>query len=307
MAVWLGEAGGLRLARVAEERVYAEISPADVVPETRRLGLDKAVGSFTTGDLVWIRRVDASGNQSSQSLDFVAPSGWPDNSRHPDGQWFVNSDGLSLRLYRSWQDALQGGYANAVDLTTPSGSYRLSIELGKDDAECLAQTVSWELNTNREVVDITPLGESFQRQMGTLISGSGTVNCLFDSNWRACDDAYESRAESPLYLHRLAMRQQIGSTFQGVFLLKQAGAVPLASMIGSAERKRELFYLCDCVISQVAVALNPTGPITSQINFVTTGPIQLLFSNPGDYLLKEQGVGEKILLESGFGILLDVG
>lgn len=308
MAIWLGEAGGIRLSRKSDNRVFGHVGVADVDVSARRLGLDHLVNSFYTGSLIWIRRVGEDGRPSANALEFVDPSGWPDDTQHNDGRWYVHNDGLSVRLYREWSEALEGGYDKAVHLLPPSAGFRISVELSDDDDECIAQVTSWELNTNRSIVDITPLGEEFQRQMGTTISGSGSIECLFDSRWRGCDDSYEqtSKDESALYLHQLALRQQIGSTFSGLFLLKRSGTLPITAVIGKSERERELFYRCDCVISQVAVALVPDEPIISKINFVTTGVIQLLYDYPVRYLLKEQGIGDKVLLENGGGILLDL-
>jgi hypothetical protein len=56
----------------------------------------------------------------------------------------------------------------------------------------------------------------------------------------------------------------------------------------------------------VATELIADQPIHSKISFVTTGPIRLLFDLPSDYLLQEQDPQDKVLQESGFGILLEV-
>jgi len=308
MAIWLGEAGGLRFARSASSRVYANIQPSDVDVANSRFGFDRAVTSLVTGDLVWIRRVDANGEPATGNLDFVAASGWLDGKRHSDGRWYAHVDPVGgIRLFQSWADALRNSAADAVALTVPSSAYRLSVEIEDSGDDCLAQTISWELNTNRDVADITSLGEGFQRQMGTLVSGSGSLECFFDTQARRCDDSYDGTSnEAALYLHQLVLRQEIGSAFKGVFLLKQSRAVPLDVMLSLEEKARELFYLCNCVITEVAVALEPGEAIRSKVNFVTTGPVQLLFDFPSDYLLQEQPPNDKILQETGLGILLEV-
>jgi len=308
MAIWLGEAGGLRFARAATGRVYANIQPSDVDGASKRFGFDRPVTSLITGDLVWFRRVDANGAPLPDLLDFVDPSGWLDGVRHADGRWYVHVDPVGgIRLYRTWAEALRNSSADAIDLTAPSGTYRISVEVEDAGDDCLAQTITWELNTNRDVADITSLGEGFQRQMGTLVSGSGSLECFFDTQSRNCDATYsDGKAESALYLHQLVLRQEIGSTFKGLFLLKQSRAVPLNALLSLQESVRELFYLCDCVITEVAVALEPGEAIRSKVNFVTTGPVQLLFDYPSGYLLQEQPPNDKILQETGLGILLEV-
>lgn len=307
MAVWLGQAGGLRFSRAATGRFFARISPSDVNLNIKRFGFDRAVTSLVTGDSVWIRRVDDNGNAVALDLDFVDASGWRDGRRHHDGRWYVNVDPVGgIRLYDSWADALAGSTAKAITLTKPATDYRLSLQLEDGGEDCLAQTIGWELNTNREVADISSLGDGFRQQMGTMVSGSGSIDCLFDYRLRQCEKGYEAEAESPVYMHQLVMRQEIGSRFTGVFLLKQENAIPLDALIGDIERRRELFYRCDCVVTEVVVALNPAEEIHSKIAFVTTGPIQLLYDFASSYLVQEQPPNDKILQETDFGILLEV-
>jgi hypothetical protein len=303
MAIWLGTGGGMRLDRLASEQVYAYIVPADVDAGERRFGLDKAKSCFITGDLVWIKRVDENGQPVDALLDFVSASGWPDGQQHSDGQWYVNVDAIGgMRLYRDWRTALEGGATNAIELVEPSESYRISLQTQVTDGErCLAQTVSWELNTNREVADISSLGDGFRQNMAVMVSGSGSLDCLFDALPDACGDDMDY--ERSVYLHQLVLRQEIGATFTGVFLLKRSGTLPIT--VEEQYRPRELFYLCDCVITQVASEVNTEDIIHSKIDFVTTGEIKLLYSQPLSYLLQEQPPMDRVLQESDFGIVLE--
>ena len=306
MAIWMGMDGGIRIQRSATGKVYSDISPSDVDPGTNRFGLQKNVnGIFITGDRIEIARVDESGAPSSEPLDFVAASAWSDNAQHPDGAWFCNVDLVGgIRLYESWSHAIANDATKAVTLVNPSGSYRVAIRVLEGDERCLARTRSWTLNTNRDVADTTSLGDGFQKQMATLVSGSGDIDCLFDVLPSTChgDSGNEEMSQ---YLHRLALRLEIGSTFNGVFLIKQLGCNPLQSDNDSLKR-RELFYACDCVITEVGIEINTEDEIHSQISFVTTGEIKLLFSSPSAYLLQEiTPDNEKILQESDFGVLLE--
>jgi hypothetical protein len=306
MAIWLGEAGGIRLERLQTDAVYSYVDASSVDVAIKRFGFKDAPLSLITGDRVWIQRVDESGNPVSSPLDFVAPTGWPDGVRHNDGEWFVNQDRVGgIRLYKTWEAALKGAIADAVALATPSSEYRVSYEVIKDlAANCLAQTVSWTLNTNRDVADFTSLGDGFKQQQGTLVSGSGELDCLFDV---PIDDSCEGygNKEVSMYLHQLVLRQELGSTFRGVFLLKRSGAIPLGTLLDPVNVNRELFYVADCVVTNVATELIPAEPVHSKIQFVTTGPIQLLYDYPSGYLLQEQPPNGKVLQESGFGILLE--
>lgn len=303
MAIWLGSGGGLRIERLTSEPVFAVLSPSDVDAGERRFGFDKAKYSLITGDLVSFERVDESGSPTDELLDFVDSSGWPSGRQHSDGQWYVNVDQIGgIRLYHSWHESLAGGAPNAVALLEPSEAYRVSFRVvGGEGARCLAQTISWELNTNREVADVSSLGDAWRKNMALMVSGSGSVDALFDALPDACGD--DVNDEWSVYLHRLALRLEIGATFGGVFLLKRGGTLPLT--VDEDYRPRELFYACDCVITQVATEVTTEDVIHSKIDFVTTGEIQLLFSQPLAYLLQEQPPMDRVLQESEFGIVLE--
>ena len=305
MAIWMGLDGGIRIERSATAPVYGRIGPSDVDTGTKRFGLDKNVGNlFITGDRVEIARVDENGAPVTDLLDFVAASGWFDGNVYPDGAWYVNVDQVGgIRLFNSWSDSLANYPPNAVALVEPSGTYRLSLRVVEGVERCLGQTQSWTLNTNRDVADITSLGEGFAKNQATLVSGSGDIDCLFNVLPDNCagDSGNE---EFSYYLHKLAMRLEIGSEFVGVFLVKHGGAIPLDSY-DKRIHDRELFYLCNCVITEVGVEVNTEDIIHSQISFVTTDEIKLMFDAPANYLLQEPTPDQRILQESDFGVLLE--
>ena len=304
MAIWMGSSGGLRIERLATEPLYAVITPADVDPGSNRFSVDRITQSFITGDLVSIQRVDEKGQpvDSSQKLDFVSGAGWPDGQQYSDGQFYLNVDAVGgIRLFDSWSNALNGSQSFAIPLQKPSDSYRISIRAVAGSQRWLAQTRSWTLNTNRDIADTTSLGDGFQKQMATLVSGSGDLDCLFDIPQEFCGN--ETSNEFSSYLHQLCLRQEIGSTFKGVFLLKRKGCMVLDG--SEAIRDSELFYACDCVITEVATEINTDDVIHSRVQFVTTGPIQLLYTYPEGYLLQEQPPNDKILQESDFGVWLE--
>ena len=307
MAIWIGEAGGLRIGRPESQRVYSYIDAADVNTGAKRFSFRDQRSTLVTGDLVWIRRVNDIGTPTADLLDFVSASGWADNTQQSDGKWYVNTDTVGgIRLFDTWQKAVNNNLSDAISLEIPSGSYRVSYETVADSDDFLAQLIGWTLNTDREVADFTSLGDSFKQQMGTLVSGSGDLNCYFDTTWRGGAPDFTGREESPIFMHRLALRQEVGAKFKGVFLLKRTDSVPIGTLISKTESDRELFYAADCVITSVGTELIADQPIQSKITFVTTGPIQLIFDFPESYLLQEQPPNDLVLQESGFGILLEV-
>lgn len=305
MAIWQGYGGGLRLQRAVTGPAYVWIEPGDVDQPARRMSADRAVASLITGDYVAVAHVDDSGQLLTSALPFMAAGAWNDGNKYPDGQWYVNVDAIGgIRFYSNWQQALKGDTAQAVPLEKTSNRCRIRVQVVADNDRCLAQTVSWELNTNRDTADITTLGEGFRKNMATMVSGSGTLDCFFSAGRDECETGFNH--EKSVYLHRLALRQEIGATFVGVFLLKRDGQVHLG--LHHDYERAELFYKCSCVITNVASSLSVEEIVHSRVEFVTTDLIQLLYGYPTDYLLQEgvPGDKDKILQENDSGILVDL-
>ena len=78
MAIWLGNAGAIRLKRAWQNEVYDHITPTGVNIELRRFGFEDGATGILTGDRVQFKRVDENGNAVTELLDFVDPSGWID-------------------------------------------------------------------------------------------------------------------------------------------------------------------------------------------------------------------------------------
>ena len=306
MAIWLGNAGAIRLKRSWQNQVFDYITPTGVNIELRRFGFEDGATGILTGDRVQFKRVDEDGKAVPDLLDFVDPSAWIDGKQHNDGAWYCNVDNVGgVRLYDSWDHAIRNDLNYALKLNKPSGRYRVSYKNANTNENCLAQTSSWTLNTNRDTVDVSGLGDQFTKQFSGMISGSGTIECLFDYDYHRsqddCDVEYDK--ELPVFMHKLAIRQEVGSNFTGMFLMRQAYAMPITDIIESKDMGKELFYLCECVVTNVATELSPTELIRSSIDFITTGPIQLLYGLPSHYLLQEND--DLLLQEDDSGILLN--
>lgn len=308
MAVYLGSAGLIQLQRIGSGAFQTDLSPGDVNAAAGRFSFDFPNGTFVTGDRVTLRRLEADGSPSAQSLDFVSASGWDDNRQHPDGAWFVNVDPVGgVRLFKTWAAALRGTAADAVGLQVPASSYRITASLSDgSSARCLGEVLSYELTTERNALDVTSLGDAFQQQISGLISGGGSVECFWDWQLSQCSDrGLTGDVELANYLHQLVLRQQLGSRFRGVFFLKASGTEPITEELDAVAARTALFYAVDCVVTEVGMAFEASEPVRSKINFVTTGEIQLLYAVPEDYLLQENT--DRIDLETGDGkVLLEV-
>ena len=110
MAIYLGDSGGVELKRDSINNwLETELDPADVNVARRRFSVDFASGSLLTGDKVEIETVDGS------TLELVQ------GHVYPDGNWFAHVDEAGgIRLYDTFDAALTGGAANALELVAPT-------------------------------------------------------------------------------------------------------------------------------------------------------------------------------------------
>ena len=171
-----------------------------------------------------------------------------------------------MRLYLTQSAAIDGERSNAIQLKLPAATQRVRVRLLNNDYKCLGQLQAYELNTDREVVDTTVLGDGFRQRISSLISGSGSLTAFWD--YKAFNDCcgVDDDVEASNYLHQLVLRQQQGAIFRALFYLKRPEE--------GCEREA-VYYEADAMVSSVAMAFAPGGTVTSRIGFITTGEIKL--------------------------------
>jgi len=284
VSVFLGCSGSVELTRSSIDEVFASVvNPSDVNASRNHFSFDFPVGSLLTGDQLEIKATDGG------PLNFVA--GWG----FPDGKWFIHVDEVgSVRLYNDFSNAVEGEGAGRVDLQLPDRNIPIEVRVHNAIARMLGEVTDFELNTSRDAVDVSELGEEFRRQHDTLISGSGALNCFFDYNHELCgvtiSDGFEP--ELAVYMHQLILRQQLGSGFHARLFLVSRGA--------GHDSNDEVWYEFDALITNVGIAFSPTAPVRSQIQFVTTGQIKLRVKAVSNYLLQEDF--DRIRLERNQGV-----
>ena len=279
MSVYLGNEGQIELERVNSGRwLHSELAPSDVNINLRRFSVTFALGALITGDLTTLATEDGS------TLELVAGHVFPDWT----GYIYVDDIG-GIRLYSNFGDALAGKVDNALALVSPSVTKKIKIQTQTDKFRCLAQVTSFDMTTSRELVQTTSLCQEFQNQYEAgLISGQGRMSSFWEHKYAMCDPMLrdtEEELEFSVYLARLVLRLQQGAKFRGNFYIYK-----------SAEAKNSVWYACDCIVSSVQVSVEPTELITTEIDFVTTGPILLRQGTENNYLLQEDK--NLILLES---------
>jgi hypothetical protein len=286
MTVFLGVHGTVKLRRNAgatSTQLSDSIDPADISTTLNRIGLDTSLDNILTGDRLDISTVDPRG------LICFDPSAWDSGVVESSISVFVNVNGAGgLRFFHLFSDAVNNNRSAELTVYAFSG---VSIPIGYTIRDVVYNTlgnvINYQLNTDREALDVTSLSDKFRNQYAAgLISGSGTIDCLFDYT-------SDGSKESPLLMLQLIQRLDIGSAFDCAFYLTDAEITP---------ETQTIFYQTTAMVTRAGVTVNTTDTIQCAIDFVTTGEIRLLVGRPADYILKEDD--DRIQLEESLAFLL---
>ena len=287
MSVFLGNNGHVALRRDAiNQALTTSLNPGDVNTSRRRFSVDFAAGALITGDQITIATVDKS------PLQLIEGHFDPDTGDYyPEWRGFVHVDDVGgLRLYSSFENSVTGQLENALVLVEPAAAVDIAIKTRDSAYNCLAQVTSYEMTTSRDQVQTDVLGEEFRTYYERgLISGQGRLDCFWQHEAGLCEPNVD--AEFSSYLSRLCIRLQQGSSFDGRFFVYNSVNEPA------------VWYETECLVTNVALAVQPTQVVTTQIQFVATGPITLHTGMPPAFLLQEDG--GLILQEDGSGIQLE--
>lgn len=292
MAVYLGNSGLVSIQRTGATSYTSTLDTGDVNVAQKRFSFDFPNDTFITGDYLQITRVGG-GN-----LDFIDASGFTPPGVTSTGAWYVNVDAVGgIRLFKTWGAALKGDVDDAVILATPSTSYTISVSVTSGGYRTLGEVVSYELSTQRAALDASVLGEEFVSQVSGLVSGSGRFTCFWDFGENGDFEAAQ-------YIHHLILRQQLGSNFSAALTIKRTNES--AATGPSDTDATQLYYLINGLITNVGISFEASTALQSQIEFVTTGQLQLRYSTggsiAGSLLLQEDS--NALDLESGLGRLL---
>lgn len=303
MAVLLGYQGQVELRRSQVDEEYTgNVAISDVNTSKDRFSFDFPSGMLITGDQIEMRTTDDS------LLSFVSADGWPTNTVYKDGIFYIFVDEVgAIRLYRTFDDAISGEVAGRINLANPGRTVPIAVKVRNNNDRILGQVKSFELNTEREGVDTTALSDEFRRQYSGLISGSGRITCFFDYERRSGDPMVRGQSagimEMPLYVHQLLLRTRLGSEFGARLTLVGRGPKPYGSY---EDIDDEIWYEFEARVTNVGIAFDPTEPIESTIEFVTTGEIKLRTRYVSNYLLQEQGATDRIRQEANQSGFLEV-
>lgn len=275
MGIYLGNAGAIRLRRMFGYKVTENITTSKVNTTTNTLDLSSPETAFVTGDKVTLTR-------DSGNLDFIVGASGTET-------YYVHVNTLQgLRFFTSWADALTNADADVQTLQAPTGTYEITLEKVDQNEKALGQISSFEVSTSRDTEQVASLSESFTRNVSTLISGSGSIECFWNY------DSSVSLEEQANFFHNLILSQDVQSEFTAALIIKSSDAAAVDGEYVSDDR--EFFYLVNALVTNVALSFEAADVVRSRIDFVTTGEIKLLFGNVFN-LLQENA--SKIELEQG--------
>lgn len=306
MAVLLGDQGRVELRRASDSRtstINFNLNTADINATKNRFSFTPSNGGpipILSGDRISIKVVDPS----------ALLTWFDDYSTKREATVYAHVDAAGgIYLYHNYTEAINGETTGRLSLSnnvTISPAHTIKIEDGV--YKILGQVISYELNTEREAVDVTALSDDFRKSTSGLISGSGRLTALFDYRRNPLDPAYEGqpedRIELPFYISQLVLRTGLGSEFNGKFFVVTEGN----KAYGTSNTKDDIiWYECDARVTSAALDFAASEAVEMTVEFVTTGTITLQtgFESPGRVLQNNNGA---ILLgqyqNTGFGALL---
>ena len=269
--VYLGNNGSIEISRGALGAPWVgDLNAADVNVPRRRFSVLGVEGLFITGDRIDITLLTTTGN-----LELV------DGHAFPDWSGFVAIDDAGgMRLYNSFADAVNGLEADALELIAPSATQQITIATGSIKGyqyKFVSKVKSYQFTTNRNTVDLSGIGDDFQQMFTSgLISGQGTIECFWEYERQLCEDDCSGQIELPQYFTELVIRLQQGSNFAGRFHI-------------FTDPTRSIWWDCPiCIATSVAMNFEPTAPIHTRIEFVTSGQIRMRIGRPEGFLAVEQ-------------------
>ena len=290
MTVFLGNHGRILLSRKGGSsmgRFITTVNRADIRENVNRFSVDFAHEQFITGDQIEITTTDRS------DLTWIED---PDADESITRFCHVDEAG-GIRLYRTFNAAIDGSPATAVSLVQPDESQEVRIRVvNQSDERCLAEVASYSITTNRETIDTTELGAHYRKMYESgLIQGQGQIECFWRHQGGSCDyPETEYDVEFPSYLAKLCIRLVHGAAFHGYFFIYADDENRVDSVWYESE---------DCIVTNVAVTVEPTQVVRTTIDFVTSGPIVLKQGDLPSFLLDEDD-GDRILQENGDRIQL---
>ena len=277
MTVFAGQYGAIELQRIGSSNVIdAVISPENLSTSRKRIALantdgsDLEFGLIVTGDRLKITTEDPRGLpfRFYTNADNTAYIDDPSSSILPL-EFFANVDAMGqIRMYRTFGDAMgnSGQRFLAIPLSKAASSNPWNVKISQlaGNYNKLGRVESFTLNTERNSVDTTSLGDKYQKFEASQVTGSGTVDCKFDFK----DVSLE---ELPIALCQLIQKIEIGSRFKGKFYLLEPG-LPQPSGFLLTEG---VYYDIDGMMTRAGIEVRADQIVECSFDFVVNGEFKL--------------------------------
>jgi hypothetical protein len=292
VTVFAGHYGSIELKRIGGPfQLDLDIRVQDISVGRKRFALstkegqDIPWGTITTGDRVRIATTDARGLpfrffRNTANTSFVDD---PGSSIGPL-EFFANVDTMgAIRMYRTFADAISKPNARylAIPLEKTPGSapWPVTVNLLPGAYNTLGRVEGFTLSTDRENIDTTSLGDRYRGVSASAISGSGTVDCLFEFK-------NVTGQEIPAALADLIQKVEIGSQFEGKFYLLAPSQMPPRgyTVIDSA------YYQVKAMITRSALTVRSDAIVECSFDFVTTGQFEFKTGDSPINITTEAGV-----------------
>jgi hypothetical protein len=283
MTFFAGHAGNIRLKRDTKVLLPSAITVDDVNTSLNRIGFDGSIENILTGDRLIITTDDPRG------LVCFPASVWTTGQIENTFSSFVNVNAAGgLRFFPSLVDAINNVRANEYPTATFSGAtIPIDVSVRDATANILGNVQGYTINTDREAIDTTTLNDKFRQQYSAgLISGGGTIDCIFNSQ-------ISGLKETSLLMLQLIQRIDIGSVFDCAIYLTDPD---------NDNRADSVFYEFTGVVTKSGLSVQAGELITCSIDFITAGDIRLLVGQPANYVLQENE--DRIVVEPALDFLL---
>lgn len=295
MTFFAGHTGAVLLRRSSQASSFNTVITNDDVNTTlNRVGFDGSLENLATGDRITISTDDA------RKLAFLPASTWPVvNTLQSSVTLFINVNLYGgLRFFRSFQAAVNNDRAQELSVIAFTGSpLAVTVEVEDLNFNVLGSVTNFDFQTEREAIETTSLSDKFKQQYSAgLISGSGSLDALFSTS-------DTDNRETSLLLLQLIQRIEIGSAFEAQLFITNE------NVYGN---NLDVYYQFDAVITRAGVEVASDGIISTSIDFLSTGEVQLkvgiapskLKLQNGGYMLLENfggttiGEEDRLMLET---------
>lgn len=286
MAIFVGNKGAFRLSRASEVSLNAMVSPADVSLTLNRVGIEIDDGELLTGDFVNLSTTD------NRGLAFLAASNWPSAQIEKDISLFVNINAVGgVRFFRTFTDAANNDRLEELPVAAFTGDdLPVTIEVRDSSYRTLGRIESYQFNTERDALDTTSIHQSAKSQQPGLITGSGSLNMLFD--YRMLPN--EEELELPIVLFQTITRLRSGSAFDALLFLRE----PEDQFDG----RDAVFYEFKGLITRAGVVAESDAIVSATVDFTVSGEYFLKIGSRNSYVLKEDD--SRIQVEQSLGFIL---